>query len=66
MAKIALDVNPKYDLVVYADASFAIGPFEQSVSGYVNYLNGVPLLWGSLKQADHGCRFFVLSRIRCC
>ena len=37
-------------LVSFGDASFAIGPLKQSVSGFIIYLNGVPLLWGSLKQ----------------
>jgi hypothetical protein len=27
-----------------------VGALKQSVTGYVIYLNGVPLLWGSLKQ----------------
>ena len=36
--------------VAYGDASFATGETKQSVSGFVLYLNGVPILWGSLKQ----------------
>jgi hypothetical protein len=36
--------------VVCGNASFAVGDTKQSVSGYIVYLNGVPLLWGSLKQ----------------
>jgi hypothetical protein len=45
-----LPVNHRYSLVVFGDASFAVGELKQSVKGYVIYLNGVPLLWGSLKQ----------------
>ncbi len=45
-----LPVNPRYSLLAYGDASFAIGETKQSVTGVMIYLNGVPLLWGSLKQ----------------
>jgi hypothetical protein len=48
--RVVLAVNPRYNLIVYGDASFAVGETKQSVSGYIVYLNGVPLLWGSLKQ----------------
>ncbi len=47
---IILPINSRYRLIIYADASFAVGVLKQSVSGYVIYLNGTPLLWGSLKQ----------------
>ena len=47
--RIVLPVNSRYRLIVYADASFAIGDNKQSVSGFVVFFNGVPLLWGSLK-----------------
>ena len=47
--RVTLAVNNRYNLVVYGDASFAIGETKQSVSGFVVYLNGTPLLWGSLK-----------------
>jgi hypothetical protein len=55
---VILPVNPRYRLIGFGDASFAIGPLKQSVSGFVVYLNGVPLLWGSLKQTivvDSSC-----------
>ncbi len=58
IGRVLLPVNPRYGLVVYADASFAIEERKQSVSGYVVYLNGVPILWGSLKQTivvDSSC-----------
>jgi hypothetical protein len=48
--QVLLPVNNRYNLLVYGDASFAIGESKQSVTGYIVYLNGVPLLWGSLKQ----------------
>jgi hypothetical protein len=48
--RVSLPTNPRYSLLAYGDASFAVGELKQSVTGYVIYLNGVPLLWGSLKQ----------------
>jgi hypothetical protein len=56
--RVILPVNPRYRMIGFGDASFAIGPLKQSVSGFVVYLNGVPLLWGSLKQTivvDSSC-----------
>jgi hypothetical protein len=67
--RLILPVNHRYRLVVYADASFAIGENKQSVSGFVIYLNGVPILWGSLKQTivvDSSCSAeFVAASIGC-
>jgi hypothetical protein len=67
--RLVLPINSRYRLVVYADASFAIGEKKQSVSGFVIYLNGVPILWGSLKQTivvDSSCSAeFVAASIGC-
>jgi hypothetical protein len=55
---IILPLNSRYNLIIYADASFAVGLLKQIVSGYVIFLNGTPLLWGSLKQTivvDSSC-----------
>jgi hypothetical protein len=69
IGRVLQPVNPRYGLVVYADASFAVGELKQSVSGYVIYLNGVPILWGSLKQTivvDSSCSAeFVAASIAC-
>ena len=66
---IRLPVNPRYSLVAYGDASFAAGETKQSVSGFVLYLNGVPILWGSLKQTivvDSSCSAeFVAASVIC-
>jgi hypothetical protein len=46
-------INSRFTKVAYTDASFAVGETtKQSVSGFVVSLliNGVPILWGSLKQ----------------
>jgi hypothetical protein len=67
--RILLAVNERYNLMVYGDVSFAIGETKQSVTGFVVYLNGVPLLWGSLKQTvviDSSCSAeFVAASVAC-
>jgi hypothetical protein len=69
ICRVVMPVNSRYRLVVYADASFAVGEKKQSVSGFVIYLNGVPILWGSLKQTivvDSSCSAeFVAASIAC-
>jgi hypothetical protein len=69
LLRVNLPVNDRYRLLAYGDASFAVGEFKQSVSGYVVYLNGVPILWGSLKQTivvDSSCSAeFVAASIVC-
>ena len=66
---VILPLNENYQLTIYADASFAVGPTKQSVSGYLVYLNGTPLLWGSLKQTivvDSSCSVeYVAASIAC-
>jgi hypothetical protein len=67
--RVVLAVNSRYSLIAYGDASFAIGESKQSVSGFVIYLNGAPLLWGSLKRTivvDSSCSAeYVASSIAC-
>jgi hypothetical protein len=67
--RVSLPINSRYSLVVYADASFAVGETKQSVTGYVVFLNGSPLLWGSLKQTivvDSSCSAeFVAASVAC-
>ena len=66
---IVLPINKRYNLIIYADASFAVGDTMQSVSGYVVFLNGTPLLWGSLKQTivvDSSCSAeYVAASVAC-
>jgi hypothetical protein len=66
---IVLQINARYKLTIYADASFAVGPTKQSVSGHVVYLNGTPLLWGSVKQTivvDSSCSAeYVAASVAC-
>jgi hypothetical protein len=67
--RILLPVNSRYRLLAYGDASFAVGETKQSITGLVIYLNGVPLLWGSLKQTvvvDSSCSAeFVAASVTC-
>jgi hypothetical protein len=52
------EVSARFRLIAYTDASFAVGEKKQSVSGWVVYLNGSPILFGSLKQSvvvDSSC-----------
>jgi hypothetical protein len=69
ISPIVLPLNMRYNLVIYADASFAVGPLMQSVSGYTVFLNGSPLLWGSLKQTiivDSSCSAeYVAASVAC-
>ena len=56
--RVDMPVNSRYRMIAFGDASFAVGVLKQSISGFVLYLNGVPLLWGSLKQSivvDSSC-----------
>jgi hypothetical protein len=67
--RLVLPVNLRYRLMAYGDASFAIGESKQSITGFIIYLNGVPLLWGSLKQTvvvDSSCSAeFVAASVTC-
>jgi hypothetical protein len=67
--RVYLPINSRYSLLAYGDASFAVGATKQSVTGFIIYLNGVPLLWGSLKQTvvvDSSCSAeFVAASVTC-
>jgi hypothetical protein len=61
--------NTRFTMVAYSDASFAVGELKQSVSGFVLYINGIPLLWGSLKQTgvvDSTCSAEYVAASICC
>jgi hypothetical protein len=69
ISPIILPVNARYRMVIYTDASFEVGETMQSVSGYIIYLNGTPLLWASLKQTivvDSSCSAeYVAASVSC-
>ena len=61
--------NTRFTKVAYTDASFAVGETKQSVSGFVILINGVPILWGSLKQTivvDSTCSAEYVAASVCC
>ena len=61
--------NPRFTMVAYSDASFAVGELKQSITGFVVMINGTPLLWGSLKQTtivDSTCSAEYVASSVCC
>jgi hypothetical protein len=67
--KVLAGTNKRFTLVAYTDASFAVGETKQSVSGFVILINGVPILWGSLKQTivvDSTCSAEYVAASVCC
>ncbi len=69
LQRLSLPVNSRYSLVGFANAPFAIGGTKQSVTGYVMFLSGSSLLWGSLEQTivvDSSCSAeFVAASVAC-
>jgi hypothetical protein len=69
ISPIMRPINSRYRIVIYTDASFGVRETMQSVSGFIVYLNGTPLLWGSLKQTivvDSSCSAeYVAASVSC-
>jgi hypothetical protein len=67
--KVMADINDRFTMVAYSDASFAVGETKQSISGFIILINGTPILWGSLKQTvvvDSTCSAeYVAASIYC-
>jgi hypothetical protein len=62
-------INPRFTVVAYSDASFAVGELKQSVTGLLVMINGTPLLWASLKQTtvvDSTCSAEYVASSVCC
>jgi hypothetical protein len=69
IGKVLATTNPRFTKVAYSDASFAVGENKQSISGFVVMINGVPILWGSLKQTivvDSTCSAEYVAASICC
>ena len=69
IVKLLADTNTRFTKVAYTDASFAVGETKQSISGFVILINGVPILWGSLKQTvvvDSTCSAEYVAASVCC
>jgi hypothetical protein len=61
--------NPRFTVVAYSDASFAVGELKQSVTGLLVMVNGTPMLWASLKQTtvvDSTCSAEYVASSVCC
>ncbi len=64
-----LPITDRFTTVAYTDASFAVGPTKDSHSGYVIFVNGTPIMWGSARQkvvADSTCAAEFVAASVCC
>jgi hypothetical protein len=64
-----LPTSSRFTTVSYTDASFAVGDTKYSISGYVIYVNGTPVMWGSMRQtsvADSTCAAEFVAASVCC
>jgi hypothetical protein len=69
LLKVLAPTNNRFTKVAYSDASFAVGESKQSVTGFIVMINGVPLLFGSLKQTvvvDSTCSAEYVAASVCC
>jgi hypothetical protein len=67
--EIPVPVNMRFRQVGFTDAAFAVGEAKDSYSGFVIYLNGTPILWGSLRQTsppDSTCAAEFVAASVCC
>ena len=67
--KVLAPENKRFTKVAYSDASFAVGESKQSVTGFIVMINGIPLLFGSLKQTvvvDSTCSAEYVAASVCC
>jgi hypothetical protein len=56
--KVMVIGTDRFRIIAYTDAAFAVNELKQSISGWIIYLNGTPILFGSLKQTvvvDSSC-----------
>jgi hypothetical protein len=59
----------RFTTVAYTDASFAVGETKDSISGFVIFINGTPVMWGSMRQttvADSTCSAEFVAASVCC
>jgi hypothetical protein len=64
-----LPTNHRFNTIGYTDASFAVGDDKFSISGFTIFVNGTPLMWGSVKQttiADSNCAAEFVAASVCC
>ena len=64
-----LPINHRFSTIGFTDASFAVGEDKRSISGFVIFVNGTPIMWGSEKQttvADSTCAAEFIAASVCC
>jgi hypothetical protein len=64
-----LPTSNRFTMVGYTDASFAVGEFKDSISGFTIYVNCTPIMWGSMRQvsgADSTCSSEFIAASVCC
>ncbi len=68
--EIVLPTTTRFTTITYTVASsFAVGDMKDSISSYVIYVNGTPILWGSMKQSTGGdstCAVEFVAASVCC
>jgi hypothetical protein len=67
--EVILPTSSRFTTVAFTDASFAVGEFKDSISGYTLYVNGTPIMWGSMKQStgdDSTCSVEFVAASVCC
>ena len=55
---LTIQYSKRFTVVAYTDASFAVNELKQSISDWIVYVNGTPILWGSQRQTvvvDSSC-----------
>jgi hypothetical protein len=64
-----LPINHRFRTIGFTDASFAVDEDKRSISGFVIFVNGTPIMWGSEKQttvADSTCAAEFIAASVCC
>ncbi len=66
---VVLPTSTRFVTLAYTDASFAVGESKDSISGFVIFVNGTPVMWGSMRQtsvADSTCAAEFVATSVCC
>ncbi len=69
ISDVVLPTTSRFTTVAYTDASFAVGEAKDSISGFVIFINGTPVMWGSMRQttvADSTCSAEFVAASVCC
>ncbi len=67
--EIILPTSSRFTTVAFTDASFAVGEDKDRISAYTLYVNGTPIMWGSMKQSTGGdstCSVEFVAASVCC